>query len=139
MHQLLCAPCLNAHAEPPVNYHGPDTEDNYRKHWLISNLGSRPFPGDAPARRAYTGPRDASPFAKIKAAVPVEDLAGRFTDLRPAGPGKLKGCCPLHHESTPSFHIWVEKGTWRCFGACAIGGDVIRLTQELMDRGVLVG
>ncbi len=139
---LLCAPCLIAAADPPITYMEMSSEEYQRKIWLINEVGSgrepmRPFPADAPAKRTYTGPRDASPFAKIKAAVPVEVLAGRFTDLRPAGPGKLKGCCPLHQESTPSFHIWTEKGTWRCFGACAVGGDVIALAQLLMDRGLL--
>ena len=37
------------------------------------------------------------------AAVRLEEFAGRYTDLRDGGPNKMKGCCPLHKESTPSF------------------------------------
>lgn len=33
------------------------------------------------------------------------------------------GCCPLHGEDTPSFHVRPEHGNWRCFG-CGAGGDV---------------
>lgn len=38
-----------------------------------------------------------------------------------------KICCPFHHEDTPSFSYSPERGTWRCFGACKKGGDVIEL------------
>ena len=38
-----------------------------------------------------------------------------------------KQCCPFHKEDTPSFSYSPERGTWRCFGACHAGGDVIEL------------
>ena len=76
-------------------------------------------------------------FERVKAAVPVEDLAGRFTDLKPAGPGKLKGRCPLHDERTASFYVFADSGRWRCFGRCAEGGDVITLAQRLIDGGLM--
>lgn len=41
-----------------------------------------------------------------------------------------KICCPFHDEDTPSFSFSVEKGIWRCFGACHTGGDVIALHQK---------
>lgn len=41
-----------------------------------------------------------------------------------------KICCPFHEEDTPSFSFSVEKGIWRCFGACHTGGDVIALHQK---------
>lgn len=41
-----------------------------------------------------------------------------------------KICCPFHHEDTPSFSYSPEKGRWRCFGACKVGGDVIALHQK---------
>lgn len=140
MFQLLCAPCLVAHADPPITYMAFGSEEYCRKTWLITELASRqemrPFPADAPAKRVYTW-ANGNLFEKVKAVYSVEDIAGRFTDLQPAGPRKLKGCCPLHKESTPSFHIWTDTQTWRCFGACAMGGDVIRLTRELMNKGLM--
>ena len=48
-----------------------------------------------------------------------------------------KQCCPFHKEDTPSFSYSPERGTWRCFGACHIGGDVIDLHKKnygLPDR-----
>ena len=40
---------------------------------------------------------------------------------------ETKQCCPFHKEDTPSFSYSPERGTWRCFGACHTGGDVIEL------------
>jgi DNA primase len=40
-----------------------------------------------------------------------------------------KICCPFHEEELPSFSYSMEKGIWRCFGACKAGGDVIALHQ----------
>jgi hypothetical protein len=93
-----------------------------------------PFPGDSLPR---VKGNHSGFFGAVKAAVPVEELAGRFTNLRRSGPNTLKGRCPLHEERTPSFVIYQDKGYWRCFGACARGGDVINLAQALMDKGRL--
>jgi len=41
-------------------------------------------------------------------------------------------CCPFHAEKTPSFKIRVDRPTrWRCYGACATGGDGIDLVGRL--------
>lgn len=76
-------------------------------------------------------------FATVKAAVTITDLAGRFTELKPAGAGKLKGNCPIHSENTPSFFVYLDTHQWRCYGACADGGDVVYLAQRLMDVGAI--
>ena len=76
-------------------------------------------------------------FQKVKEAVPIEDFAGRFTELKSAGANMMKGLCPLHTERTPSFVVYPGTDTWRCYGACAEGGDVVTLARRLMDRGVL--
>ena len=64
----------------------------------------------------------------VKAAVPVENVARRYTELRPLG-GKawFDGRCPLpdHDERNPSFYIY-PPGRWWCYG-CDRGGDVIDL------------
>lgn len=43
-------------------------------------------------------------------------------------PHGFKGCCPspTHDDSTPSFHINVKKGIYKCFG-CGYGGQVFDL------------
>lgn len=75
-------------------------------------------------------------FGAVKEAVPVEDLAGRFTRLTRSG-DRYKGCCPLHEERTASFVVYPGSQRWHCFGACARGGDVIELARLLMDKGLL--
>ena len=43
-----------------------------------------------------------------------------------------KGLCPFHGEKTPSFHVYGDKGFFKCFG-CGVGGDVIKFV-ELYDK-----
>jgi DNA primase len=38
--------------------------------------------------------------------------------------------CPFHEERTPSFAVQPARGTWRCYGACGEGGDVIRFVER---------
>ncbi len=44
------------------------------------------------------------------------------------------GCCPFHHEKSPSFHINPSTGLWKCFG-CGAGGDVFDyvMKRESLD------
>lgn len=74
-------------------------------------------------------------FAEVKRAVSIEDVAERLTDLRYSG-RTGKGLCPFHDDRQPSFVVWPETGTWRCFGACATGGDVIDLVRHALDVGL---
>src|SRR5688572_33070816 len=41
-----------------------------------------------------------------------------------------KACCPFHAEHTPSFMVDAEKQTWRCYGACAEGGDLFEFAMK---------
>ena len=41
-----------------------------------------------------------------------------------------KALCPVHVERTPSFVIYPENGSWRCFGSCSEGGDVISFVMK---------
>src|SRR5690606_1655921 len=38
--------------------------------------------------------------------------------------------CPFHNEKTPSFHVSVSKGIYKCFG-CGVGGDSLKFIMEL--------
>lgn len=49
-------------------------------------------------------------------------LVGETVELRRRG-ADWWGCCPFHHEKSPSFHINPSTGLWKCFG-CGLGGDV---------------
>lgn len=74
-------------------------------------------------------------FERVKSAVAVEDIAERLTELR--GNSVLKGKCPLHNEQNgEAFAVYKDTQTWRCFGSCNVGGDVIALIQECMERDI---
>jgi len=58
--------------------------------------------------------------------VPLETL---IPDTIRAGSKRLKCCCPLHEEKTPSFVIYEEKNTYYCFG-CQAHGDSIEFVMK---------
>ncbi len=80
----------------------------------------------------YVGPDE---FQSAKANTDIVEFATRFTELNPAGSGKVKGLCPLHAEKTASFYIYAETQRFHCYGACGRGGDVIELGRLLMEVG----
>lgn len=59
----------------------------------------------------------------------AEVIAGSGVKLRAAG-GELKGCCPLHADSTPSLSIYDAGRKWICFAGCG-GGDVFDYIGKL--------
>ena len=60
----------------------------------------------------------------------VPEYYKRFIDSSVDLNVTTKVCCPFHKEATPSFSYSPERGTWRCFGACKCGGDVIALHMK---------
>ena len=73
---------------------------------------------------------------KLKSKLRIEDVAGRLTRLHGAGT-RLKGKCPLHREvNREAFAVWMDSQTWRCFGQCVAGGDVLDFIKECKDRGI---
>ncbi len=68
----------------------------------------------------------------LREATTLSALIGKSVKLKKAG-GEHKGCCPFHHEKTPSFTVNDDKGFYHCFG-CGAHGDAIRW---LIDQGGL--
>src|SRR5437763_16286952 len=64
----------------------------------------------------------------IKAKVDVVEEIGLVVALQKSGKA-FKGLCPFHNERTPSFYIFPESQTWRCFG-CNEGGDIFTFVQK---------
>ena len=71
---------------------------------------------------------------EIKARVDAVEFISRYVPLQRAG-RSFKARCPFHEERTPSFVVFPESGTWRCFGACSTGGDIFSflMQKENMD------
>lgn len=66
---------------------------------------------------------------KVLDAARIEEVVGDFVDLKKRGTS-LIGNCPFHNEKTPSFHVSVSKGIYKCFG-CGAGGDALKFVMEL--------
>ena len=66
----------------------------------------------------------------IKDRLDIVDLVSETVKLRKSGRTYI-GLCPFHANTrTPSFVVWPETNTWKCFGACNTGGDVFTYVMK---------
>jgi DNA primase len=73
----------------------------------------------------------ASFIEDLKSHADIVQVVQERVQLRRSG-ATHKGLCPFHGEKTPSFHVYGDKGFFKCFG-CGAGGDVIKFV-ELYDK-----
>lgn len=59
----------------------------------------------------------------------IAAIVSEYVQLKPRG-GRLWGCCPFHHEKTPSFSVSPDKQMYYCFG-CKKGGSLINFVMEV--------
>ena len=60
----------------------------------------------------------------------VDVIQDAGVSLRKSG-RNYAGFCPFHaNTKTPAFYVFPESQTWRCFGACAEGGDVFSFVMK---------
>ncbi len=64
---------------------------------------------------------------ELKMRNPIEDVVGRYVELKRAG-RNLVGRCPFHSERSPSFTVFSDH--FHCFG-CSAGGDVITFAMRI--------
>lgn len=67
-------------------------------------------------------------LTELRDRLTLSDIIGRRMKLTRAG-REHKGCCPFHHEKTPSFTVNDDKQFYHCFG-CGAHGDVLGFVME---------
>ncbi len=65
---------------------------------------------------------------EIKNRIDIVAEIGAVVPLKKSGKA-YKGVCPFHSERTPSFYVFPQTGTWRCFG-CNEGGDIFTFIEK---------
>ena len=67
---------------------------------------------------------------EIKSRLDLVEIVEEYLPLRKSG-SSYSGFCPFHANTrTPAFVVFPESQTWRCFGACAEGGDVFSFVMK---------
>lgn len=67
---------------------------------------------------------------EIKSKLDIVDFISNTVNLKKTGKN-YTGFCPFHQNTkTPSFVVFPDTQTWRCFGACADGGDIFSFVMK---------
>ncbi len=67
---------------------------------------------------------------EIKSRLDIVDVISDSVQLRKSG-SSYTGFCPFHPNTrTPAFVVFPNTQTWRCFGACAEGGDLFSFVMK---------
>ncbi len=67
---------------------------------------------------------------EIKTRLDIVEVVSETVTLKKSGRNHL-GFCPFHaNTKTPAFVVFADTQTWRCFGACADGGDLFSFVMK---------
>ncbi len=75
------------------------------------------------------GIRSVSAADEIKGRLDIVQYINQYVPLKKQGK-YWKAPCPFHGEKTPSFVVNEDNQSWRCFGACATGGDIFNFAMK---------
>ncbi len=67
---------------------------------------------------------------EVKSRLTIVDVVSDYIALDNPTSRTPKALCPFHEERTPSFSVSVEHGSWRCWGACGVGGDMFEFVKR---------
>ncbi len=70
-----------------------------------------------------------SKIAEIRERADIAEIIGEYVTLRRAG-ANLKGVCPFHADSDPSFNVNPARQFFHCFG-CSVSGDVFSFVTRI--------
>lgn len=72
---------------------------------------------------------------EVKQRLDIVTIVEGYVGLAKSG-RYFKACCPFHEEKTPSFFVFPDRQTWKCFG-CGAGGDLVSfvMRKEALDFG----
>ncbi|MDR0607727.1 MAG: DNA primase [Candidatus Peribacteria bacterium] len=73
--------------------------------------------------------KDTSLIDEVQSRVDIVEVIAKYVPLKRSG-ANFAGCCPFHHEKTPSFIVSPQKQIFKCFG-CGQGGNVFTFMQEI--------
>ncbi|MCR5401426.1 MAG: DNA primase [Treponema sp.] len=65
----------------------------------------------------------------VNSQADIVSIIGEYTKLESKGGSSYMGCCPFHHEKTPSFSVSADKKLYHCFG-CGVGGNIFKFIME---------
>jgi DNA primase len=66
---------------------------------------------------------------RLRAECDIVSILSDYLTLKKKGKNYW-GCCPFHHEKTPSFSVTPDKGFFYCFG-CQAGGNVFNFLMKI--------
>ena len=67
---------------------------------------------------------------EVKARLSIVDVVSDYVALENLSSRTPKALCPFHDERTPSFSLSLDHESWRCWGACGVGGDIFAFVMR---------
>ncbi len=69
-------------------------------------------------------------LSELRARTDIEELIGKYTEIKHRGSRTPVALCPFHTEKTPSFVIYRDTQSYYCFG-CGAGGEAVTFIKNI--------